>query len=166
MTPRHKWAAFLLSFLPGVGHLYLGLNKRGLKFMIGTFFSISMIPVLPMIFPFVLTVIWFYALFDALQKTTWVNMHIALRSQKMMQPSDAFDESEWMSEPIQLQEDQAIDPLWLGGGSVLVGILIFIYSVFPNVWNLLIRMNLGHILMSLILIGFGLWILYKQFSKK
>lgn len=123
--------------------------------MIGTFFSISMIPVLPTIFPFVLTVIWFYALFDALQKTTWVNMHIALRSQKMTHPSDAIDENEWLS-----------DPLWLGGGSVLVSILIFIYSVFPNVWKLFIRMNLGHILMSFILIGFGLWILYKQFSKK
>ncbi|TXK83455.1 hypothetical protein [Paenibacillus sp. N3.4] len=70
MVGTNKIITFLLSFIPGVGHLYLGLNKRGLQFLIGGFACISLIPPFPMVFPFVLAVIWFYGLFDALQKVT------------------------------------------------------------------------------------------------
>lgn len=66
---KSKVLTFLLSFIPGVGHLYLGLLTRGLQFMLlffGAIFVISLIELEELII--LMPIIWFYSLFDALQK--------------------------------------------------------------------------------------------------
>ncbi|MDO9534512.1 MAG: hypothetical protein Q7J85_04085 [Bacillota bacterium] len=71
MQPRKpsKGLTFFLSFVPGVGHLYLGAMNRGLQIMIIFFGSIFLIDFLRLgAFPFWLPIIWFYGIFDALQK--------------------------------------------------------------------------------------------------
>jgi hypothetical protein len=65
----NKTIAFLLSVVPGLGHLYLGAMNRGLQLMIIFFGSIFLMDLLRLgVFPFWLPIIWFYCLFDALQK--------------------------------------------------------------------------------------------------
>lgn len=65
---RSKVFATFLSIVPGVGHLYLGLQKRGLQLMIAFFLSIYILDVLRLsIFLFLIPILWFYSFFDALQ---------------------------------------------------------------------------------------------------
>ena len=64
---KSKFWAFLLSFVPGVGHYYLGLMQRGLQFNLmffGVIFvlAVSNLGILGCLIP----VVWFYSLFDAL----------------------------------------------------------------------------------------------------
>jgi hypothetical protein len=67
MKPKSKAATVILSFIPGVGHLYLGWQERGLQFLLGFFLTIFLIPYVSGMLAVLLPVIWFYSLFDALQ---------------------------------------------------------------------------------------------------
>lgn len=63
---KRKRAIYFLSFLPGLGHYYLGLMNRGLQFMLLTFGTIFMTDMID-VFGFFLPIIVFYSYFDALQ---------------------------------------------------------------------------------------------------
>lgn len=66
---KNKMAAAALSFLPGAGHLYLGLQKRGLQLMGLFLVSIYLMDSLRMtLFLFLLPLVWLYAFFDAIQQ--------------------------------------------------------------------------------------------------
>lgn len=56
----------ILSFMPGAGHMYLGLIKKGLQIMIAFFATIALSSYLysSEIFTAFATVIWFYSVFD------------------------------------------------------------------------------------------------------
>lgn len=63
---KSKAATFFLSFIPGLGHFYLGAMNRGLQLMLlffGSFYLINSLDFIPYFTP----VIWFYGIFDALQ---------------------------------------------------------------------------------------------------
>ncbi|GIP20052.1 hypothetical protein [Paenibacillus sp. J22TS3] len=65
---RSKVLATLLSMIPGAGHMYLGLLKRGVQLMVlflGTFYIIDVMRL--SLFLFLLPLIWFYSFFDGLQ---------------------------------------------------------------------------------------------------
>lgn len=63
-----KGLTFFLSFCTGVGHLYLGAMNRGLQFLILFLGTISLAQHFHMGFlAFLIPVIWFYGLFDAMQ---------------------------------------------------------------------------------------------------
>ncbi|RAV17326.1 hypothetical protein [Paenibacillus contaminans] len=65
---KSKLVAMFLSIFPGAGHMYLGLQRRGLQLMAGFLFSIYIMDVLRLsIFMFLIPIIWFFSLFDALQ---------------------------------------------------------------------------------------------------
>ncbi|WP_438435177.1 hypothetical protein [Gorillibacterium sp. sgz500922] len=65
---RSRMAATLLAILPGAGHMYLGLQTRGLQLMAGFLISIYLLDALHLsLFLLLIPLIWFYALFDALQ---------------------------------------------------------------------------------------------------
>lgn len=66
MNQSKGWT-FILSFVPGLGHFYLGLMNRGLQLMIG-FFAITFITSFVYFAGFLIPVIWFYSIFDALQR--------------------------------------------------------------------------------------------------
>ena len=64
---KNKALTFFLSFIPGVGHYYLGCMQRGLQLNLlffGTIFLIGLAKLDGL--EFLLPVIWFYGLFDAL----------------------------------------------------------------------------------------------------
>ncbi len=68
---KSKAIATLLSIVPGVGHLYLGLQKRGLQLMVAFLFSIYILDILRLgIFLFIIPIIWFYSFFDGLQQAS------------------------------------------------------------------------------------------------
>lgn len=76
--PRRESERFytiLLSFVPGLGHLHLGLLQRGLSFLIG-FFGLGIMLVFVagitgqetvLVFLLLLPVLWLYCMFDAAQ---------------------------------------------------------------------------------------------------
>lgn len=71
---KSKFLTFLLSCLPGLGHFYLGLMKRGVAMMASFLGIIGVVTALVqvtyfdgfLVFLAVLPVIWFYNMFDAL----------------------------------------------------------------------------------------------------
>ncbi|ULT57452.1 hypothetical protein L1999_02385 [Neobacillus drentensis] len=68
---KSKSIATFLSIFPGAGHLYLGLQRRGIQLMAAFLFSIYILDVLRLgIFLFLIPIIWFYSFFDAMQKVS------------------------------------------------------------------------------------------------
>ncbi|MDQ0273540.1 hypothetical protein [Cytobacillus purgationiresistens] len=68
---KSKTIATILSTFPGAGHLYLGLQRRGIQLMAAFLFSIYILDVLRLgIFLFLIPIIWFYSFFDGLQKAS------------------------------------------------------------------------------------------------
>lgn len=63
---KRKMGVYILSFLPGLGHYYLGLMQRGLQFMLLLFGAIFLTNLVEM-FAFFIPIIVFYSYFDALQ---------------------------------------------------------------------------------------------------
>ncbi|MCH1624656.1 hypothetical protein [Fredinandcohnia quinoae] len=68
---KSKTLATVLSIFPGAGHMYLGLQKRGLQLMAAFLFGIYILDSLRLsLFMFLIPIIWFYSFFDALQKVS------------------------------------------------------------------------------------------------
>ncbi|OXM83335.1 hypothetical protein CF651_26810 [Paenibacillus rigui] len=66
---KSKMIATFLSIVPGAGHMYIGLQKRGLQLMVAFFLCIYIMDVLRLsIFLFLIPILWFYSFFDALQQ--------------------------------------------------------------------------------------------------
>lgn len=65
----YKFLTYFFSIIPGGGHMYLGLMKRGLQIMLGFFGIIALTNIIsfaePLIFFCVL--IWFFGIFDVRQ---------------------------------------------------------------------------------------------------
>ncbi len=67
MNTKSKTLTVFFSLIPGAGHMYLGLMKKGTGIMGLFFFSICLISWVQLeILGFALPVIWFYSFFDAL----------------------------------------------------------------------------------------------------
>jgi hypothetical protein len=68
---KSKAVATLFAIFPGAGHLYLGLQKRGIQLMAGFLFAIYILDLLRLgFFFFLIPIIWFYSFFDGLQKAS------------------------------------------------------------------------------------------------
>ncbi len=109
MPNKSKFATVILSFIPGVGHMYLGWLQRGLMFML-TFCLAIFITGWTNIsfFGLFIPVIWFYGLFDALQ----------CYDGAPPEASRAYRHEDWHW-LIQKQR-------WIGITLILVGALIFV----------------------------------------
>ncbi|MDQ0176052.1 hypothetical protein [Bacillus chungangensis] len=71
---KSKSIATLLSIFPGAGHLYLGLQKRGIQLMAAFLFSIYILDALRLgLFLFIVPIIWFYSFFDGMQRASKYN---------------------------------------------------------------------------------------------
>lgn len=68
---KSRAIATFLSIFPGAGHLYLGMQRRGIQLMAAFLFSIYILDVLRLgIFLFLIPIIWFYSFFDSLQSVS------------------------------------------------------------------------------------------------
>ncbi|UFU00005.1 NINE protein [Radiobacillus kanasensis] len=70
---KSRMLSTVLAIFPGAGHMYLGLQKRGLQLMIAFLLSIYILDVLQLsIFLFLIPIIWFFSFFDCLQQANRV----------------------------------------------------------------------------------------------
>lgn len=68
---KNKVLAIALAIFPGAGHLYLGMQKRGMQLMGGFLLAIYIMDNLRLsLFFFLLPLFWCFAFFDALQQTS------------------------------------------------------------------------------------------------
>lgn len=66
---KNKTIAMMLSMFPGAGHMYIGLQKRGLQLMAAFLFSVYFMDALRLsLFLFLIPILWFFSFFDALQQ--------------------------------------------------------------------------------------------------
>ncbi|TXK83456.1 hypothetical protein [Paenibacillus sp. N3.4] len=70
-------------------------------------------------------------------------------------------------DPIQtLYKENAIPPLWIGIGSIMLGIVVLSRILLPEVWYWLLQETTSSILLALVMIGFGVWQIGKHVGKK
>ena len=103
---KSKFLTFILSFVPGLGHYYLGQMTRGLHFMVLFFGSIFLFSFLNLnySFPFFIPIIWFYSLFDALQQHRIVS-----------------EEEKVVDQPLFTSITFRIQKNWIGWGLIILG---------------------------------------------
>ncbi|SFF24890.1 hypothetical protein SAMN04487969_12027 [Paenibacillus algorifonticola] len=66
---KNKALAAALSLFPGAGHLYLGLQTRGLQIMAGFLISVYLMDALRLsMFLFLMPLFWFFAFFDVMRQ--------------------------------------------------------------------------------------------------
>lgn len=115
---RSKVIATLLSAFPGAGHMYLGLQKRGLQLMVIFLGSVYVLDVLHLsLFLFLIPLIWFFSFFDGLQQTS------------------RYGREPLLDRPI--VEGISDHQRWLGVGLVLLGLYYVGTSIlmpFVNQW--------------------------------
>ncbi|MFU1797095.1 hypothetical protein ACM1RC_24750 [Paenibacillus azoreducens] len=146
---RSKVVATLLSAFPGAGHMYLGLQKRGMQLMVFFLGSVYVLDMLRLsLFLFVIPLIWFFSFFDGLQYTS------------------RYGREPLLDRPI--VEGISNQQRWLGAGLTLLGIYYvgssilvpFLSSWFPNLdIDYKIRHYLQPAIVSIILIGAGIKLL-------
>lgn len=160
-------AGFLSVVVPGIGHLYLGLNRQGLQFMVVFFAAVFLhLPFTAVIVP----IVWFYALFDVLQKTERYNDWVA-------SVGSTREHSEPLTEPLPATAAEVLDDrfwfdwrprqnanvsFWLGLGIVAIGAYILLASLVPSFSRWLSDLHAGSFLVAVVLIGFGLRMIRSQ----
>ncbi|WP_127586774.1 hypothetical protein [Paenibacillus koleovorans] len=101
---KSKVLATLLAMFPGAGHMYLGLQRRGLQLMAFFLISIYVLDTLRLsLFLFLIPIIWFFSFFDALQSIS--------RYQRNEAPLADIPVVDWLMHHHK----------WLGAGLLLVG---------------------------------------------
>lgn len=180
-------AGFLSVVAPGSGHLYLGLNKLGIQLMVLFFGALVLhLPFTTILLP----VVWFYALFDALQKTDRYNQWVDGERRRLSslaadrsnasdagpdQVHNTFSQTASHATPASVAEalgdrfwfdwpskSELNVPMWVGVLIVVIGGYTLLSAFFPNLSFLLGRMHLGSIVVALVLIGFGLRMIWQQ----
>ncbi len=144
---RSKVLTFFLSFVPGVGHLYLGAMNRGLQFLILFFGSIFFVDLLRLgMFPFWLPIIWFYGIFDALQKA-----------------DDYILYGEIVDEPLVGWQALQFKSSWLGWGLVVLGVYLLLDRHLGRLISQYLTIgwyDLRSIITAVLLIAFGVFLLW------
>ena len=110
----NKFYTALLSIVPGAGHMYLGLMKKGLQFMF-IFFGVIMITDLiysARSFTILNIVIWFYAFFDA------------YHSRKKLESGRSVEEDLFL----ELKLNQ-VKPKYIGIGLIVLGSIVLVQQV-------------------------------------
>ncbi|MGI6605441.1 MAG: hypothetical protein ACOX2X_00030 [Peptococcia bacterium] len=142
-----KLITVALSMVPGAGHMYLGLQNRGLALMTLFFFSAFLMGWLRMsVFVFVLPVIWFYSLFDAYHR---------------VENSQWPHENEWESAEQELPFFSWVNqhPHWSGWALIILGCFVLFERVISPLLTWQVRNYLQTGIVALILIGGGIKLL-------
>lgn len=141
----------LLSIVPGAGHMYLGLMKKGLQFMF-LFFGVIMLTDLiysARSFSVVTIVVWFYSFFDA------------YHSRKKLETGQIVEKD--LFKELKLSD---IRPKYLGVSLIILGGIILIQQVIVETFALgifiipnYIKVAILNSLFPLLLIVIGIFIL-------
>lgn len=172
LKPKSFVATLLLSILPGLGHLYLGLTRRGVQLMTGAFLCIIMIPLLPMIFPFALTVIWFYSFFDALKRLSIMNNYIIYhnkhKDEEVVPSLSTVSEFETLDEDVFFYTKESRNKQgekWLAGFLLLFGGVLLSKIIYPPFWHWMVSQDGASMILGVMLVGHGLFTIVMHFRK-
>lgn len=136
-----KTIAMTLSIIPGAGHMYLGLQKKGLIIMGTFFFTIFFMGWLNFsMFLFVLPLIWFYSFFDVLH---------AVNGESIEEEEISFALPK-------------IKPEWIGWGLIVIGVLVIVERILYPMLSYAIRNYIQTSIVSLIFILGGIKLLKKN----
>jgi uncharacterized membrane protein YkgB len=121
--------------------------------MAAFFGCIVLMPALPMLFPFLIAMIWFYSMFDALQRATYLNMRSEEKGvSEQLEPTESSMNQDFLSE----------HPVLIGVILIVLGILVFLGTFFPDFWFLVRQLHLGTVLVAVAMIAFGIWLIRSQ----
>jgi len=135
-TSNRTLIAAALSLVPGAGHMYLGFQKQGVELMSAFFLAVFFMGWLNIsFFLFVLPIIWFYSLFDALHRA---------EESYTAQEADGFPLS-WLS----------LNPRLIGWVLILLGCIAIFDRIVSQYINWQIRNYIQTGMVSLILILSG-----------
>ena len=113
---KSKALATFLSIFPGAGHLYLGLQRRGIQLMAAFLFSIYILDALHLgIFLFLVPIIWFYSFFDGMQKASRIG-------------DEELEDTPVISYLVNNQK-------WVGIGLIVLGVYYLFTSIFLPVFG-------------------------------
>lgn len=129
--PARKYSTFwstVFSFIPGGGHMYLGVMKRGLQFMLAFFGIIALANFFYSadFLIFFSTVVWFYSFFDC------------YHTRKKLENGEKVDED--LIFPMDIKN---INVRHLGAGLVFLGGLILLNEFFDQLVYITNRMNIN-----------------------
>ncbi len=141
MPKKSKFATVVLSVLPGLGHMYLGWRQRGLLFMLAFFVAIFLTDWTSLLlFGFLIPVVWFFSLFDALQ----------CLDQNPPPPDNHTSELNWFFEKQR----------WIGISLIVIGCLVLIdklaYPILLRYFTYEMIRAAGISLVALLLIAGGI----------
>jgi TM2 domain-containing membrane protein YozV len=140
---KSRLLAFLLSLIPGVGYMYLGLMNRGLQTLIiffGTFFITSLTSIDVVIF--IIPVLVFYSIFDTLQIMRRMRQGLVTEDKPLI---NLGEYPNWQS--------------IAGYGLVGLGILALINNYVPYLFN---HGVMNRLISPLLIIAVGAFILYRN----
>lgn len=149
---KNRFFTFILSFMPGLGHMYLGLMKKGISIMtlfLGMIFTAGFFNI-PIIC-FILPVIWFYSFFDAINYNNLPIEQKSLIEDKLFLIEDGY-----------LQKYRSL----IGGMFVFLGIYI-IYDRFivQYLWSFGIFRIIPTIALAIIIILLGIALIKNNHSE-
>lgn len=145
---KSRFWALLFSLVPGGGYFYLGLMKRGLQTMViffGTIFVSSMARIDPLV-AFVAPIMIFYSVFDTQQLLNQINQG------RTVEDRELFDWGSWESRGN-----------IIGAGLIILGLLALLNNLAPY---LLPYHLIGRIIPPLVILGIGVYILYRNTRDK
>jgi TM2 domain-containing membrane protein YozV len=146
---KKPWLAFILSLMPGVGYLYLGLMRRGLQTMVvfyGTIFIAAALN-FEQITALVLPVTLFYTIFDTLQLLKKNN------EGQQVEDKPLFD--------VEILESKHV---FLGYGLIFLGLIALANNLLPQ--SFAYHHYLGKIIPPVLILGLGIYILFRNAGKK
>lgn len=144
---NRKIITCLLSVIPGAGHMFLGYQKLGLELMTLFFFSFFFIDWLRIgLFMFIIPVIWFYSMFDALHKASEGGTPLEEDNLSLLELIG--ENSNWWS-----------GSKLLGYGLILIGALLLFDRIISPMISYEIRNYLQTGIVALLFIGGGIKIL-------
>ncbi|MEX2414580.1 MAG: hypothetical protein WD424_00435 [Paenibacillaceae bacterium] len=146
---KSKMLATFLSIFPGAGHMYLGLQKRGLQLMIAFLFSIYVLDVLHLsLFLFLIPILWFYSFFDALQQ---ISKHARGEANDVPIVDWLINHQRWVG----------IALLALGGFYIVDQVALpILYDIFPEYrFNYLYERYFQTTVVSILLVAGGIFLL-------
>ncbi|WP_438435098.1 hypothetical protein [Gorillibacterium sp. sgz500922] len=156
--PKKSVAASVIfsMLIPGLGHLYLGLMRRGASYMVGLIVNIFLIALvenngsglaiempLTLLLSLCIPVMYFYCLFDSVHRARLLN--------NRRDPLYTLRELDRLPFP----------PPVLGAVLVLAGLLLMMTEAAPVLMNSILR-EYGGTIVALLLIGGGGLLLYRM----